>query len=132
MTIVTFIPRYRLPKRENKPSHHVSTSSDVSVKLEVEDRKPGPSQLFHSFNSDMQVDSPRSENIVDNGDDAIKSNQCDGYSEVGIWIALLLWMTLMTILTFRTVMIWVTKDTLHSEIEKLGLRNFSRYPHFPT
>ena len=80
----------------------------------------------------MQVDSPRSKKMVDNGDDAIKFKKCDGSSEVSIWMALLLWMDLMTILTFRMTMIWVTKDTLHSEIEKLGLRNFSRYPHFPT
>ena len=44
---------------ETKPSQHVSTSSDVSVKLEVEDRKRGPSQLSDSFEtspSDLQVD----------------------------------------------------------------------------
>jgi hypothetical protein len=80
----------------------------------------------------MQVDSPRSKKIVDNGDGDIKPNKCHDSDEVGIWMSLLLWTSLMTIVTFRMTMIWVTKDTLYSEIKKLGLRNFSRDPHFRT
>ena len=77
----------------------------------------------------MQVDSPRSKKIVDNGDGDIKPNRCHDSDEVGIWMALLL---SMTIVTFRMTMTWVTKDSPDSETEKLGIRNFSRYPHFRT
>ena len=82
-----------------KPLQHLSSSSDVSVKLEVEDlplfedRKPGPSQLFDPFDispSDMQVDSPRSKKILDDGDGDIKPNNCHDSDEVGTWTALLL------------------------------------------
>ena len=123
------------PHRSNNPASDSTTSSDVSVKLEVkdlplfEDAKPGPSHLFGSFEISMQVDSPRSKKTIDNGDGPDK---CHDSSEVGIWMALLLWMSLMTVVTFRMTMIWVTKDTLYSEIEKLGLCNFSRNPHFRT
>ena len=75
----------------------------------------------------MQVDSPWSKKIVDNGHGDIKPNKCHDSDEVGIWMALLLWNSLMTVVTFRITMIWVTKDT-----EKLGVRNFSRHPHFRT
>ena len=47
-------------------------------------------------------------------------------------MALLLWTSLMAIVALRMTMIWVTKETLYSEIEKLDLRNFLRYPHFRT
>ena len=80
----------------------------------------------------MQVYSPWSKKIVDNGHGDIKPNKCNDSSEVGIWMALLLRTSLMAIVTFRMAMTWVTKDTLYSEMRKLGLRNFSRYPHFRT
>ena len=82
--------------------------------------------------SDMQVDSPRSKKIVDNGGSDMKPKKCHDSDEVGIWKALLLRMNLMTIFTFRMTMIWVMKDILDSEIEKLGHRNFSKYPHIRT
>jgi len=132
---IFFSPGAVYLEEKTRPSQHLSTSSDVSVKLEVEDRKPGPSQLFDSFEispSDMQVDSPRSKKIFDNGDGDIKPNKCHDSDEVGIWMALLLWTSLMAIVTFRMTMIWITKDTLYSEIEKLDPRNFLRYPHFRT
>ena len=76
-----------------RPFQHLSTSSDVSVKLEVEDlplfedRKPGPSQLFGSFEtspSDMEVDFPQSfKNIVD-GDEDIKPNTYHHFGEASI------------------------------------------------
>ena len=86
-------------EEKTRPSQHLSSSSDVSVKLEVEDpplfedRKLGPSRLFDPFDispSDMQVDSPRSKKIVDNGDGDIKPNKCHDSDGVGTWIALLL------------------------------------------
>ena len=92
-------------EEKTRPSQHLSTSSDVSVKLEVEDlplfedRKPGPSQLFNSFEistSDMQVD---------NGDGDIKPKKCHDSDEVGTWMVLLLWTSLMTIVTFRMTVI---------------------------
>ena len=94
-----FIPGTVYLEEKIKPSQHLSSSSDVSVKSEVEDpplfedRKPGPSQLFYPFDlspSDMQVDSPRSKKIVDNGDGDIKPNKCHDSDEVGTWTALLL------------------------------------------
>ena len=100
-----------------------------------EDRKPDPSQHFDCieiYPSDMQVDSPPSKKIIDSGDGDIKPNKCHDSDEVGVSVALLLWTSLITIVTFRMTMIWVTKDAIYSEIEKLGLRNFSRYPHFRT
>ena len=107
-------------EEKTRPCQHLRTSSDVSVKLEVEDlplfedRKPGPSQLFKSFEmspSDMQVDS-RYKKIVDNGGGEIKPKKCHDSDEVGIWMALLFWTSLMTFVTFRKTIIWVTKDTL--------------------
>ena len=80
-------------EEKTRPSQDLSTLSDVSVKLEVkdlplfEDRKPGLSQLFDSFEispSDMQVDSPRSPKILDNGDGDIKPHKCHDSDEVGI------------------------------------------------
>ena len=80
-------------EEKTTPSQHLSILSDVSVKLEVEDRslfedrKPGPSQLFHSFEmspSNMQIDSPQSQQFVDNGDGDIKLNKCHDSGEVGI------------------------------------------------
>ena len=80
-------------EEKTRPSQDLSTLSDVSVKLEVkdlplfEDRKPGLSQLFDSFEtspSDMQVDSPRSPKIFDNGDGDIKPHKCHDSDEVGI------------------------------------------------
>ena len=50
-------------EEKTKPSQDLSTLSDVSVKSEVEDKKPESSQLSDSFKtspSDTQVDSPRS------------------------------------------------------------------------
>ena len=74
-------------------SRHLSTSSDVSVKLEVEDlplfddRKPGPSQLLGSFEaspSEMEVDSPLSfKKIFDGGEDS-KLNTYHDFGEASI------------------------------------------------
>ena len=78
---------------EKTPSQHLSTSSDVSVKLEVEDlplfddRKPGPSQLFDSFEvspSDMEVDSPGSFKKIADGNEDIKPNTYFGFREASI------------------------------------------------
>jgi len=80
----------------------------------------------------MEVDSPRSSKKIVDGDEEIKPNKCHDSSEVGIWRPLLLWTSLMTIVIFRMTMIWLTKDTFYLEMEKLGLRNFSKYPHFRT
>ena len=75
------------------PSQHLSTSSDVTVKLEVEDlplfedRKPGPSQLFGSFEaspSEMEVDSPRSFKKMVDGDEDIKLNTYHDFGEASI------------------------------------------------
>ena len=93
-----FFPGTVYLEEKIKPSQHLSSSSDVSVKLEVEDpplfvdRKPGPSQLFDPFDISpaMQVDSPWSKKIVDNGDGDIKPKKCHDSDEVGTWRALLL------------------------------------------
>ena len=128
-------------EEKTRPCQHLSTSPDVSVKIEFEDlplfedRKPGPSQLLNSFEmspSDMQVDSPRYKKIVDNGGGEIKPKKCHDHDTVGIRMALLLWTSLMTFVTFRMSMNWVTRDILYSGIEKLGLRNLSNYPRFRT
>ena len=75
------------------PSQHLSTSPDVSVKLEVEDfspfedRIPGPLQLFGSFEaspSEMEVDSPRSFKKIVDGDEDIKLNTYHDFSEASI------------------------------------------------
>ena len=47
----------------------------------------------------MQVDSPQSKKIVDNGDGDIKPNKCYDSDDVGIWMALLLWTSLMANVT---------------------------------
>ena len=67
----------------------------------------------------MQVDSPQSKKLLDNGDGDIKPNKCHDSDEVGIWMTLLLWTTLMTIVTFKMTTIWVMKDPLHSD-RKVG------------
>ena len=60
---IFFSPGTVYLEEKTKPSQDLSTLSDVSVKSEVEDRKPGSSQLsdfFKASSSDTQVDSPRS------------------------------------------------------------------------
>ncbi|KIJ99822.1 hypothetical protein K443DRAFT_679654 [Laccaria amethystina LaAM-08-1] len=76
-------------EEKTRPSQHLSTSSDVSVKVDGKDspllgnRKVWPSQLFDSFEtspSDMEVDSRSFKKTVD-GDEDIKSNTCHGSGE---------------------------------------------------
>jgi len=69
----------------------MSTSSDVSVRAEVEDllgnRKLWPSQLFdpfETFPSGMEVDSPRSFKKIVDGNENIKSNIYHGFGEASI------------------------------------------------
>ena len=82
-------------EEKTRISQHSNTSSDVSVKLEVEDlplfedKRLGFSQIFDAFEispSDMQVDSPRSKKIVDNVDGDIKPNKCHDSDEVSGWL----------------------------------------------
>ena len=100
-----FFPGTVYLEEKTRPSQHLSTSSDVSFKSEVEDlrlfedRKRGPSQLFNSLEispSGMQAD-PQCKKIVDNGDGP---NICHDSSGVGIWMALLASTSLTTIVTF--------------------------------
>ena len=80
-------------EENTKPSQHLNPSSDVSVKLEVEDlpffedRKPEPSQQFGSFEtslSDMEVDSHRSVKKILDGDEDIKPNTYHDPGEASI------------------------------------------------
>ena len=75
------------------PSQHLGISYDLSVELEVEDlplfedRKPGPSRLFASFEappSEMEVDSPRSFKKIVDGDEDIKLNTYHDFGEASI------------------------------------------------
>ena len=70
-------------EEKTRPSQHLSTSSDVSVKVEVEDRllvgnrKLWTSQIFRSsetFPSDVKVDSPRSLEKTVDGDEDMEPN----------------------------------------------------------
>ena len=89
----TFSPGTVYLEGKARPSQDLSTSSEVSVKLEVEDfplfedRKSGPSQLFGSIEtslSDMKVNSPQSfKKIVDGGED-IKPNTYHDFGEASI------------------------------------------------
>ncbi|EDR00406.1 uncharacterized protein LACBIDRAFT_295784 [Laccaria bicolor S238N-H82] len=77
-------------EEKTRPSQHPSRLPDVSGKLEVEvfplfeDRQPGPSQLSDSpeiSSLDVQVDSPWSKKVVDNGDGDIKPKKCHDSDE---------------------------------------------------
>ena len=86
-----FFPGTVYLEEKTRPSQHISTSSDVPVKLEVEDlplfedQKPGFLQLFDTMEispSEVQVDSIRFKKIVDNGDGDIKPHKCPDSDEV--------------------------------------------------
>ena len=80
-------------EEKTMPSQHLGISYDLSVELEVEDlplfedRKPGPSRLFGSFEaspSEMEVDSPLSfKKIFDGGEDS-KLNTYHDFGEASI------------------------------------------------
>ena len=70
-----------------RPSQDLSTSSDVSVKLEVENRNLGPSQNFDPFEtspSDMEAESTQSFKTTVDGDKHIKSNTYHRSDEASI------------------------------------------------
>ena len=74
-------------EEKTRPCQHLSTSSDVSVKLEVEDREQGPSQLLNSLKvapSEMEVDSPGFFKKIVDGNEDIKPNTCNGFGEASI------------------------------------------------
>ena len=90
---IFFSPGTVYLEEKARPSQDRRTSSNISVKLEVEDlplfedRKPGPSQLFGSFEttpSDMEVDSPRSFKKLVDGDEDIKPNTYHDFAEASI------------------------------------------------
>jgi len=112
-----------------RPSQDLSTSSDVSVRAEVEDhpllgnRKLWPSQLFDPFetsSSDMEVDFPLCFKKTVDGAENIKPNAYHGFGEASIKMVLLFWMGLTTIVVLRTTTItWVTMTSIYLKIELL-------------
>ena len=90
----TFFPLGTVYLEEKaRPSQELSTSSNVSVRAEVQDRallgtrKLWPLQLFDSFEtfpSDMAVDAPRSFKKTIDDDEDIKSHTCHGSGEASI------------------------------------------------